>query len=117
MNRQLRSELLRILDCYYEDMRYHATITDVSGINAVTNGTPSFDSKEELQAYLEEVHNTIGEFIEETRDEIADAVEEKVLNMRVEDLRAMVFQELMSFYSKDATQEDVKNLMKEVNDE
>jgi hypothetical protein len=55
MNRQLRSDLLRILNCYYEDMRYHAKIThycDVSGVNAVTNGTPSFDSEEDLEAYL-----------------------------------------------------------------
>jgi phytoene/squalene synthetase len=56
---------LRILNCYYEDMRYHAKITDVSGINAVTNGTPSFDSEEDLEAYLERVAYTIGEFIEE----------------------------------------------------
>jgi len=69
MNRQLRNEVLRILDCYYEDMWYHAKITDVSGINAVTNATPSFDSEEELDAYLVDVYNTIGEFIEETADE------------------------------------------------
>ena len=42
--------------------------TDVSGINAVTNATPSFDSEEELDAYLVDVHNTIGEFIKETRE-------------------------------------------------
>lgn len=67
MNRELRNEVLRILDCYYEDMRYHAKITDVSGINAVTNATPSFDSEHELEEYLAEIHNTIGEFLEETR--------------------------------------------------
>jgi hypothetical protein len=67
MNRQLRSDLLRILNCYYEDMRYHAKITDVSGgINAVTNGTPSFDSEEDLEAYLKGVADTIVEFTEET---------------------------------------------------
>lgn len=68
MNRQLRIDVFRILDCYYKDMRYHAKITDVSGINAVTNGTPEFDSEEELEAYLEGVADTIGEFIEETRE-------------------------------------------------
>jgi hypothetical protein len=66
MNRQLRSDLLRILNCYYEDMRYHAKITDVSGVNAVTNGTPSFDSEEDLEAYLKGVADTIVEFTEET---------------------------------------------------
>jgi hypothetical protein len=66
MNRQLRSDLLRILNCYYEDMRYHAKIADVSGINAVTNGTPSFDSEEDLEAYLKGVADTIVEFTEET---------------------------------------------------
>ena len=69
MNRELRNEVLRILDCYYEDMRYHSKITDVSGINAVTNGTPSFDSEDELEEYLAEVHNTIGEFLSVTREE------------------------------------------------
>jgi hypothetical protein len=62
-------EVLRLLNCYYEDMRYHSKITDVSGINAVTNATPSFDSEEELEAYLERVADTISEFIEETADE------------------------------------------------
>jgi phytoene/squalene synthetase len=62
-------EVLRLLNCYYEDMRYHAKITDVSGINAVTNGTPSFTSDEELEAYLERVAGTIGEFTEELDDE------------------------------------------------
>ena len=66
MNRQLRSDLLRILNCYYEDMRYHAKITDVSGINAVTNGTPSFDSEKDLEAYLKGVADTIIEFTMET---------------------------------------------------
>ena len=68
MNRELRNEVLRILDCYYEDMRYHAKITDVSGINAVTNGTPEFVSEHELQEYLAEVHNTIEEFLSVTRE-------------------------------------------------
>lgn len=67
MNRELRENVLRILDCYYEDLRYHAKITDIEGINAVTNGTLSFDSEHEFQEYLADIHNTIGEFIEETR--------------------------------------------------
>ena len=46
-------EVLRLLNCYYEDMRY---------------GTPEFGSEEELEAYLEGVAYTIGEFIEETRE-------------------------------------------------
>ena len=54
---------------------------------------------------------------EHTRDEIADAVKKKVLNMRVEYLleyvRGMVFQDLMVFYRNNATQEDVKNLMED----
>lgn len=69
MRADVMREVLRLLNCYYEDMRYHAKITDVSGINAVTNGTPSFDSEEELEAYLEGVAGTIGEFIEELDDE------------------------------------------------
>jgi hypothetical protein len=69
MRADVMREVLRLLNCYYEDMRYHAKITDVSGINAVTNGTPEFGSEEELEAYLEGVAYTIGEFIEETADE------------------------------------------------
>jgi hypothetical protein len=49
-------------------MLYHSKITDVFGINAVTNGTPEFSSEDELQSYLEKVHNTVGEFIKETRN-------------------------------------------------
>ena len=67
LSRKLRKKVLGILHCYYKDMRYHSTITDVSGINAVTNGTPSFDSEEELEAYLDDVHDTIEEFLSVTR--------------------------------------------------
>ena len=66
MRADVMREVLRLLNCYYEDMRYHAKITDVSGINAVTNGTPSFDSEEDLEAYLKGVADTIVEFTEET---------------------------------------------------
>ena len=69
MNRELRNEVLRILDCYYEDLCYNAQISHLDGVNAVTNGTPEFDSEEELEAYLDEVQNTIGEFIGETRED------------------------------------------------
>jgi len=69
MRADVMREALRLLNCYYEDMQYHAKITDVSGINAVTNGTPSFDSDEELEAYLERVAGTIGAFTEELDDE------------------------------------------------
>jgi len=69
MNRELRNEVLRILDCYYEDLCYNAQISHLDGVNAVTNGTPEFDSEEELQAYLAEVHNTIGNFLSVTREE------------------------------------------------
>ena len=68
LSRKLRKKVLGILHCYYKDMRYHSTITDVSGINAVTNGTPSFDSEEELEAYLDDVHGTIEEFLSVTRE-------------------------------------------------
>jgi hypothetical protein len=68
LSRKLRKKVLGILHCYYKDMRYHSTITDVSGINAVTNGTPSFDSEEELEAYLDDVHDTIEEFLSVTRE-------------------------------------------------
>lgn len=69
MSKELLREVLRLLNCYYEDMRYHAQITDVDGVNAVTNGTPSFDSEEELQEYLAEVQNTIGALLRESEDE------------------------------------------------
>jgi phytoene/squalene synthetase len=50
MRADVMREVLRLLNCYYEDMRY---------------GTPEFGSEEELEAYLEGVAYTIGEFIEE----------------------------------------------------
>ena len=68
MKVELMREVLRLLDCYYEDMRYHAHISNVEGVNAVTNGTPEFDSEEELQDYLEEVHSTIGDVLQLIRD-------------------------------------------------
>ena len=67
MKVELIREVLRLLDCYYEDMRYHAHISNVDGVNAVTNGTPEFDSEEELQDYLADVHNTIGDVLQEIR--------------------------------------------------
>jgi hypothetical protein len=68
MNRQLRDEVLRLLNCYYKDLRYRQGSGSVEGINMDSNATPCFESEEELEAYLKGVAYTIGEFIEETRE-------------------------------------------------
>lgn len=57
---------LLMLALYYtetslEDMKWHRSITDLDGINAVTNGTPCFDTEEEFEEYMADKKDYVDE--------------------------------------------------------
>ena len=57
---------LLIIALYYteaslEDMKWHRSITDLDGINTVTNGTKCFDTEEEFEEYMADKKNYVDE--------------------------------------------------------
>ena len=57
---------LLMLALYYteaslEDMKWHRSITDLDGINGVTNGTKCFDTEEEFEEYMADKKDYVDE--------------------------------------------------------
>lgn len=64
MNKETRRLLLLALYYTYtslEDMKWHRRITDLDGINAVTNGTKCFDTEEEFEEYVADKEKYVDE--------------------------------------------------------
>ena len=49
---RLLSLALYYTEASLEDMKWHRSITDLDGINGVTNGTKCFDTEEEFEEYM-----------------------------------------------------------------
>ena len=61
---RLLSQALYYVEASLKDMQYQASMQDVESFNMDTNGTPSFDSDEELSYYLDDMQNYVNELKE-----------------------------------------------------
>ena len=58
---RLLSLALYYVEASLKDMQYQASMQDVESFNMDTNGTPCFDSDEELSRYLDTMQDYVNE--------------------------------------------------------
>lgn len=58
---RLLSLALYYVEASLKDMQYQASMQDVESFNMDTNGTPCFDSDEELSSYLDTMQDYVNE--------------------------------------------------------
>jgi len=58
---RLLSLALYYVEASLKDMQYQASMQDVESFNMDTNGTPCFDSDEELSEYLDTMQDYVNE--------------------------------------------------------
>ncbi len=64
MNKETRRLLMLALyytDTSLDDMKWHRRITDLDGINMVTNGTPCFETEEDYEEYMADKEKYVDE--------------------------------------------------------
>lgn len=59
--RRLLILALQYTETSLDDMKWHRRITDLDGINSVTNGTPCFDTEEEFEKYMSAKQDYVNE--------------------------------------------------------
>ena len=59
--KRLLSLSLYYVEASLRDMQYQATVNDLEGFNMNTNGTPSFDSDEDLAQYFDTMEDYVNE--------------------------------------------------------
>lgn len=83
MNTETRRLLMLAL--YYteaslDDMKWHRSITDLDGINGVTNGTRCFDTEEEFEEYMADKKD----YVDELKNVLNSSVKERWLEVEDE---------------------------------
>jgi len=58
---RLLSLALYYVEASLRDMQYQATVNDLEGFNMNTDGTPSFDSDEDLAKYFDAMEDYVNE--------------------------------------------------------
>ena len=61
---RLLTRALYYTEASLKDMRWKSSNEDIQGFNMDTNGTPCFESKEELAEYLSEMENYVNKLKE-----------------------------------------------------
>ena len=61
---RLLSQALYYVEASLKDMQYQASMQDVESFNMDTDGTPCFDSDEELSYYLDDMRDYVNELKE-----------------------------------------------------
>mgnify|MGYP003117363160 CR=1 FL=1 len=59
--RRLLTLALYYTEASLKDMKWHRSITDLDGINGVTNGTRCFDTEEEFEEYMADKKDYVDE--------------------------------------------------------